>query len=36
MGLYFRLFLLAIQLLGRTRRDLLLENVVLRQQLAIL
>ena len=35
MWLYFRLFLLAIQLLGRTRRDLLLENVVLRQQLAI-
>ena len=31
MWLYFRLFLLAIRLLGRTRRDLLLENLVLRQ-----
>ena len=35
MWLYFRLFLLALRLLRRDRRDLVLENLVLRQQLAV-
>ena len=35
MWLYFRLFLLALRLLGRDRRDLVLENLALRQQLAV-
>ena len=34
MWLHWRLFLIGIQLLGRQRRDLILENLVLRQQLA--
>ncbi len=34
MWLYFRLFLLALRLLRRDRRDLVLENLALRQQLA--
>ena len=34
MWLYFRLFLLALRLLQRDRRDLVLENLALRQQLA--
>ena len=35
MWLYFRLFLLGLRLLRRDRRDLVLENLVLRQQLAV-
>ncbi len=35
MWLYWRLFLVALRLIGRERQDLVLENVVLRQQLAI-
>ena len=35
MWLYFRLFLLALRLLRRERRDLVLENLVLRQHLAV-
>ncbi len=35
MWLYFRLFLLALRLLRRNRRDLVLENLALRQQLAV-
>ncbi len=35
MWLYFRLFLFALRLLRRDRRDLVLENLALRQQLAI-
>ncbi len=36
MWFYFRLFLLGLRLVGRERRDLVLENLVLRQQLAVL
>ncbi len=36
MWLYFRLFLLGIRVIGRDRRDLALENLALRQQLAAL
>ena len=35
MWLYFRLFLLALRLLRRDRRDLVLENLALRQHLAV-
>ncbi len=35
MCLYFRLFLLALRLLRRDRRNLVLENLALRQQLAV-
>jgi transposase InsO family protein len=35
MWLYFRLFVFGLQILGRSRRDLILENLVLRQQLAV-
>ena len=35
MWLYWRLFLVGIQLLGTQRRDLILENLVLKQQLAV-
>ncbi|HJO07144.1 MAG TPA: integrase core domain-containing protein [Chloroflexota bacterium] len=35
MWLYFRLFLFALRLLRRSRRDLVLENLVLRQQLLV-
>ena len=35
MWLYFRLFLFALRLLRRDRRDLVLENLALRQQLAV-
>ena len=35
MCLYLRLFLVGLRLLGWSRRDLLLENLVLRQQLAV-
>ncbi len=35
MWLYWRLFLVGIQLLGTPRRDLILENLVLKQQLAV-
>ncbi len=35
MWLYFRLFLLALRLIRRSRRDLVLENLVLRQQLLV-
>ena len=35
MWLYFRLFLLALRLLRRERQDLILENLALRQQLAV-
>jgi putative transposase len=35
MWLYFHLFLFALRLLRRDRRELTLENVALRQQLAI-
>ena len=35
MWLYFRLFLLALRVLRRDRRDLVLENLALRQQLAV-
>ena len=35
MWLYFRLFLLGLRLLRRDRRDLVLENLALRQQLAV-
>ena len=35
MWLYWQLFLVGLRLLGRERQDLVLENVVLRQQLAI-
>ena len=35
MWLYFRLFLCALRLLGRSRQDLVLENLVLRQQLLV-
>ena len=35
MWLYWRLFLIGLQLLGSQRRDLILENLVLRQQLAV-
>ena len=36
MWLYFRLFLIGLRLLGRDRQDLVVENLVLRQQLAVL
>ena len=35
MWIYWRLFLIALRLAGRRRRDLVLENLVLRQQLAV-
>ena len=35
MWIYWRLFLSALRLTGRQRRDLVLENLVLRQQLAV-
>ena len=35
MWLYWQLFLVGLRLLGRERQDLVLENIVLRQQLAI-
>jgi len=35
MWLYWRLFLIGLQLLGSQRRDLIFENLVLRQQLAV-
>ena len=35
MWLYFRLFLLALRLTRRSRQDLVLENLVLRQQLLV-
>ena len=35
MRLYWRLFLLRLGMLGRRRRDLILENLLLRQQLAV-
>ena len=35
MWLYFRLFLFALRLFHRSRRDLVLENLVLRQQLLV-
>ena len=35
MWLYLRLFLFALRLLRRSRRDLVLENLVLRQQLLV-
>ena len=35
MWLYLRLFVLGLRILGRSRRDLILENLVLRQQLAV-
>ena len=35
MWLYFRLFLFALRLFGRSRQDLVLENLVLRQQLLV-
>ena len=35
MWLYWRLFLSGIGILGRRRRDLILENLILRQQLAV-
>ena len=35
MWRYFRLFLLALRLRRRDRRDLVLENLALRQQLAV-
>lgn len=35
MWLYFRLLLLALRLVRRSRRDLVLENLVLRQQLLV-
>ena len=35
MWIYWRLFLIALRLTGRRRRDLVLENLVLRQQLAV-
>ncbi len=35
MWIYWRLFLIALRLTGRQRRDLVLENLVLRQQLAV-
>jgi hypothetical protein len=36
MWLYFRLFLLGIRMVGGERRELVLENLALRQQLAVL
>ena len=35
MWLYWRLFLRGLGILGRRRRDLILENLILRQQLAV-
>ena len=35
MWIYWRLFLIALRLTGRRRQDLVLENLVLRQQLAV-
>ncbi len=35
MWLYWRLFLVGVRILGRQRRDLVLENLILRQQLAV-
>jgi len=35
MWLYWRLFLVGLGMLGRRRRDLILENLILRQQLAV-
>ncbi len=35
MWLYFRLFVIAVGLCGRARRDLILENLALRKQLAV-
>ena len=35
MWVYFRLFLVALRLVRRKRRDLVLENLALRQQLAV-
>jgi len=35
MWLYFRLFLLALRLPRRSRRDLVMENLVVRQQLLL-
>ncbi len=35
MWLYFRLFLVALRLLRRDRQDVVLENLALRQQLAV-
>ena len=35
MWLYWRLFLVGLGILGRRRRDLILENLILRQQLAV-
>ncbi|PZC42274.1 MAG: hypothetical protein DK306_002343, partial [Chloroflexi bacterium] len=35
MWVYWRLFLVGLGMLGRQRRDLILENVILRQQLAV-
>ena len=35
MWLYWRLFLFGLGILGRRRRDLILENLILRQQLAV-
>ena len=35
MRIYWRLFLIGLGILGRRRRDLILENLILRQQLAV-
>ena len=35
MWIYWRLFLIAVRLTGRRRQDLVLENLVLRQPLAV-
>ena len=35
MWLYLRLFVLGLRIVGRSRRDVILENLVLRQQLAV-
>ena len=35
MWLYWRLFLVGLGILGRRRRDLIVENLILRQQLAV-
>jgi hypothetical protein len=35
MWLYWRLFLVGLRILGRHRRDLVLESLILRQQLAV-
>ena len=35
MGIYFRLFLIALRGVRRTRRDLVLENLALRRQLMV-